>query len=161
MSSKKARVEELERTIRAASAQRTLYSGVLAALLGLHQTDLECLFIITLGDNVTPGRLAEATGLTTGAITGVVDRIEKAGYIERVRDPDDRRRLFLQPIRHRIEEIRAINRRAYADWMEELYGYSDAQLDMLLKFAHANHRAAVNATMALRSGSGGRDQAEE
>ena len=148
--SKEARIAELERKIRAASAQRTLYSGVLASKLGLNQTDLECLFIITLGQNVTPGQLAVETGLTTGAITGVVDRIQRAGYIERKRDPRDRRRWFLEPVPHRIEEIRAINRRAFASWTEELGRYSEAELDLLLDFSDRNYLAAVNATVALR-----------
>lgn len=145
------RVEDLERRIRAASAQRILYSGVLANRLGLHQTDLECLFIITLSEDVTPGRLARETGLTSGAITGVVDRIEKAGYIRRVRDPDDRRRWFLQPVQPRIDEIRAINLRATAPWLDELAAYSDAELDVLLDFAERYYQATVNATIALRS----------
>ncbi|MFC4669610.1 MarR family winged helix-turn-helix transcriptional regulator [Seohaeicola nanhaiensis] len=145
-----ARLERLDRTIRAASAQRTLYSGVLASKLGLHQTDLECLFIITLGEKVTPGRLAQETGLTSGAITGVVDRIERAGYIRRVRDTNDRRRLFLEPVADRIEEIRAINRRAFHSWMRELARYSERDLDVLLEFAEKNYLAAVNATIKLR-----------
>ena len=144
-------ISELERKIRAASAQRTLYSGVLASKLGLHQTDLECLFLITLGENVTPGRLATQTGLTSGAITGVVDRIERAGYIKRQRDPKDRRRLFLEPVFERIEEIRAINRRVNRPWLEELGRYSQAELDLLLDFADRNYHAAVQATIALRN----------
>lgn len=144
------RIAELERKIRAAGAQRTLYSGVLASKLGMHQTDLECLFVITLGQNVTPGQLAVATGLTTGAITGVVDRLQRAGYIKRRRDPHDRRRLFLEPVPHRIEQIRTINRRAFNPWMEELGRYSEAELDLLLDFSDRNYLAAVNATVALR-----------
>ena len=152
---KAARIAELERKIREASAQRTLYGGVLASKLGLHQTDLECLFIITLGQNVTPGQLAVETGLTTGAITGVVDRIQLAGYIKRRPDPRDRRRLFLEPVPDRIEEIRAINRRAYGPWLQELGRYSDSELDLLLDFSDRNHLAAVNATIALRAGENG------
>lgn len=148
--SKAERIGDLERKMRAANAQRTLYSGVLASKLGLHQTDLECLFIITLGQNVTPGQLAVETGLTTGAITGVVDRIERAGYIKRQRDPRDRRRLFLEPVLERIEEIRTINRCANAPWLKELDRYSEAELDVLLDFADRNYLAAVNATIALR-----------
>lgn len=152
--SKAERIAELERKIRAASAQRTLYSAVLANRLKMHQTDLECLFIITLGQNVTPGRLAVETGLTTGAITGVVDRLQRAGYIQRKRDPGDRRRLFLEPVPHRIEQIRTINRRAFNPWMEELGRYSDAELDLLLDFSDRNYLAAVNATVALREEQG-------
>jgi DNA-binding MarR family transcriptional regulator len=145
-----ARIEEIERKIRAANAQRTLYGGVLASKLGMHQTDLECLFIITLGDDVTPGQLARETGLTSGAITGVVDRIERAGYIRRERDTKDRRRVFLVPVRRRIEEIRSINRRANSAWMEELAGYSEKDLDVLLDFAERNYQAALRATISLR-----------
>jgi DNA-binding MarR family transcriptional regulator len=148
--SKAERIADLERKIRAASAQRTLYSSVLASKLRMHQTDLECLFVITLGQNVTPGQLAVETGLTTGAITGVVDRLQRAGYIKRRRDPRDRRRLFLEPVSHRIEQIRTINRRAFNPWMEELGRYSEAELDLLLDFSDRNYLAAVNATVALR-----------
>ncbi|WP_158970857.1 MarR family winged helix-turn-helix transcriptional regulator [Chachezhania sediminis] len=149
-SGKMARIELLERRIRAANAQRTLYGSVLAGKLAMHQTDLECLFIITLGTDVTPGQLAQETGLTSGAITGVIDRIERAGYIRRVRDTGDRRRVFLEPVWPRIEEIRAINRRANRAWLDELARYSDAELDVLLDFADRNYHAAINATVALR-----------
>jgi DNA-binding MarR family transcriptional regulator len=148
-------VAELERKIRAASAQRILYSGLLADRLGLSQTDLECLFIVTLGRDATPGRLASETGLTSGAITGVADRLENAGYIKRRRDPNDRRRVLLVPIEARIEEIREINNRAFAPWIEELARYSNAELDLLLDFAERNYQAAVNATIALSEANGG------
>lgn len=147
---KQAKVDLLERKIRAGSAQRTLYGSVLAGKLGLRHTDLECLFMITLSENVTPGHLVQATGLTSGAITGVVDRIERAGYIRRERDTNDRRRVFLVPIMERIEDIRAINRRTNAAWLEELGTYSEAELSFLLDFAERNYQAAVEATVALR-----------
>ena len=47
---------------------------------------------------MTAGRLAELTGLTTGAITGVVDRLEKAGFVRRERDESDRRKVFIVPV---------------------------------------------------------------
>lgn len=150
---KQARVELLERKFRAANAQRSLYGGVLAGKLGLHHTDLECLFMITLSENVTPGQLVQATGLTSGAITGVVDRIERAGYIKRERDTNDRRRVFLIPNMERVEEIRAINRRTNAAWLDELFTYSEEELNFLLEFADRNYEAAVNATVALRDDS--------
>ena len=147
---RRADIAKLEQMIRAGSAQRTLYSGVLAQRLGLRQTDLECLFIVTLGENVTPGELARETGLTTGAITGVVDRIEKAGYLVRRRDPNDRRRIILEPVMPRIKAIREINARAFQPWMDGLARYSDTELALLLDFAERNYEAAVNATVALR-----------
>jgi len=145
------RLALLDRTIRAAGAQRILYSAVLANKLGLRQIDLECLFIITLNDKVTPGRLADETGLTTGAITGVVDRLEKGKFIKRVRDSNDRRRIFLEPVAKRIAIIRAANRRMHELWERDLAQYSDDELEVLLDFANRNYRSAVDATIALRS----------
>jgi DNA-binding MarR family transcriptional regulator len=136
--------------MRAASAQRVLYSHALADRLSLRPTDLECLFIITLNDNVTPGRLASETGLTTGAITGVVDRIETAGYIRRERDPSDRRRIFLRPVRERIDEIRTVNRGMRDLLMAELEVYDDAELAFLIDFARRNYRSAVAATAQMK-----------
>ena len=52
---------------------------------------------------ITAGELAERTGLTTGAITGVIDRLEKAGFVRRVKDPDDRRRVIIEPLAERIK----------------------------------------------------------
>ncbi|MEQ9814630.1 MAG: MarR family transcriptional regulator [Azospirillaceae bacterium] len=144
----------LDRTMRAASAQRVLYSHALAQRLGLRQTDLECLFIITLNADVTPGRLAAETGLTTGAITGVVDRIERAGYVRRERDPADRRRIFLRPVSERIEGIRDVNRDMRELWMSELKRYDDAELAFLVEFARRNYRSAVEATARMQKSVG-------
>src|SRR5258708_23568286 len=79
MSTKTKRRRELEAALNAAmrdvSGQGVLYSQAVAGRLGMNSTDLECLDHISRGP-VTAGRLAQLTGLTTGAITGVIDRLE-------------------------------------------------------------------------------------
>lgn len=71
----------------------------IARRLGLNVTDLTCLgFLIeasTAGESLVAGDLAERARLTTGAVTGVLNRLEKAGYIRRAPDPDDRRRVVV------------------------------------------------------------------
>jgi DNA-binding MarR family transcriptional regulator len=62
--------------------------------LGVSATDRKCLDLISRGP-VTAGELARFTGLTTGAVTGIIDRLVKAGYAERVSDLDDRRRVLV------------------------------------------------------------------
>jgi len=71
----------------------------IAERLGINVTDLTCLgFILGAGEEaLTAGRLAEVAGLTTGAVTGVVNRLESAGYARRVSDPRDRRRVRIVP----------------------------------------------------------------
>ncbi|MGV1049254.1 MAG: MarR family winged helix-turn-helix transcriptional regulator [Solirubrobacterales bacterium] len=63
--------------------------------LGINRTDGRCMDIVQREGRMTAGRLAEEAGLTTGALTAVVDRLEKRGYLRRVADPEDRRRVLI------------------------------------------------------------------
>src|SRR3954468_24063564 len=81
--------------------QNGLYTDAAAAQLGLNRTDLDCLSFVHLGGAVTAGDLAETTGLTTGAITGVIDRLEKGGFVVRSADPHDRRRVIVTAVPER------------------------------------------------------------
>jgi DNA-binding MarR family transcriptional regulator len=139
----------LNEAMRKASAQGVLYSAMVADRLGLASSDLECLDIVTLSGPVTAGRLAEATGLTSGAITGVIDRLERAGLARRERDPDDRRKVLvraLPAVERRIAPLYAPMQRAGA---AALAPYSDRELDLLLGFLERAHRAALAATAEL------------
>lgn len=70
---------------------------------GLNPTDLGCLCLLLLDGPSPAGHLAEATGLTTGAVTGVIDRLEDSGFARRVVDPTDRRKVIVTPLVARIE----------------------------------------------------------
>lgn len=87
----------VEQAVREASALRALLAATLARRLGINPTDLECLDIIAARQGVSAGEVAELTGLTTGAITGVLDRLERRGLAERRRDVGDRRRIQIFP----------------------------------------------------------------
>ena len=152
MEKRAALVTLLDRTMRAAGAQRVLYSNALASRMGLRQVDLECLYIITLTEDATPGLLATRTGLTTGAITGVIDRIQRKGYIVRERDPTDRRRIFLRPVDSKIAEIRRLTRDLIDVWVGRLEEYSEEELSFLIAFAQRHYASAVEATARLQNG---------
>ena len=62
--------------------------------LGINRTDLQCLGVVTLRGPMTAGALAEACALTSGSVTAVLDRMERAGYLRRTSDPADRRRVL-------------------------------------------------------------------
>jgi DNA-binding MarR family transcriptional regulator len=83
------------------------YEEALADHLGMNVTDLRCLELVLREPGLTPGRLAELTGLTTGAVTGVVDRLELAGFLERRPDPADRRSVTIHPLAARAGELDA------------------------------------------------------
>jgi DNA-binding MarR family transcriptional regulator len=86
------------------SAATIMFHQTIADRLGLNVTDHKCVDILVQNGPVTAGALAERTGLTTGAITGVIDRLEKAGFARRVRDPRDRRRVLVEPIMKQVEK---------------------------------------------------------
>lgn len=92
--------EELVRLTQLLVAEGTKIVGAFAALHGLHHTDVEALTRVLVaqerGAPMTAGALAEELGLTSGAITAVVDRLERAGHVSRVRDAADRRKVLLQ-----------------------------------------------------------------
>src|ERR1700737_4646543 len=88
-------MEELEHAVRRSSAQGVIFGQTVAHRASISSSDLECLDFLNLEGRVTAGRLAEVTGLTAGAITGVVDRLEKAGLVRRERDENDRRQGYI------------------------------------------------------------------
>lgn len=141
---------ELEEAMRRSSAQGVLYGQTVANVAGIANSDLECMDILYLEGRVTAGRLAEVTGLTTGAITGVVDRLEKAGLVRRERDETDRRRVFIAVVPEQAMKIGQL----YVPMqqaMEKVFGgYSDEELRLLLRFATEGYKGVLAATEALK-----------
>lgn len=83
-----------------------LFHEAVAARLGMSAAEWKCLGLLSRDGPATAGRLAERSGFTTGAITGIVDRLEKAGYVRREPNPRDRRSVIIQPLRN--EEVRDV-----------------------------------------------------
>jgi DNA-binding MarR family transcriptional regulator len=94
----------LDRLLRDLSTETVLLHQAIADRLGLNPTDHKCLgLLVDAGRPVTPGELATLTGLTTGAVTGVVDRLEAAGFVRRTRDPEDRRKVGIEVVFERVK----------------------------------------------------------
>ena len=85
----------------------TAYDEALAARLGMNPTDLRCLELVAGEPGLAPGRLAELAGLTSGAITGVLDRLERQGDVTRRPDPADRRRIAVHPVKRHLAVLSA------------------------------------------------------
>ncbi|MCW2902773.1 MAG: transcriptional regulator TrmB [Streptosporangiaceae bacterium] len=75
-----------------------LHNQAVSARVGLGASDAQFLNLLALNGPMTPGQLATVTGLTTGSVTGVLDRLERAGYTRRERDPHDRRRVLVTSV---------------------------------------------------------------
>lgn len=148
-------LDALERGMRRASSQGVLFSQAVAERLGMNSTDLECLGFLLEEGAMTAGALAELTGLTTGAITAVVDRLEKAGYARREKDPNDRRRVIVQPIAEKSEREVVPLFASLAGSVADLCArYTDEQLAVILDYLNRAVAVAQAETAKLRESEG-------
>ena len=129
------------RDLMAASTELALASVALtsagAAMIGMHPTDMFCLWHATesaASTPVTSGQLAELTGLTSGAITGVIDRLEAAGFLRRERDTQDRRKLLLVPVPEKVGEMYALYTPLHETFRSAEAAYTPEMQAVILEF---------------------------
>ena len=127
-------LNRLDETLRKVGAQSVLMSDTVGRLVGLNSTDLECLDLLYLSGATTAGRLAAHTGLTTGATTAVIDRLEQAGFVRRMRDPHDRRRVLVEARPGSIRYIEPLYRRLAATTAQLNASYDDRQLAVVVDY---------------------------
>ncbi|WP_242903341.1 MarR family winged helix-turn-helix transcriptional regulator [Actinomadura terrae] len=114
-----------------------------ASKAGMNVTDAQCVNALSLDGPQTPGQLAQLMGITTGgAITAVIDRLEKAGYVRRTRDPDDRRRVIVELVEENLARFGRYFAPIGRHFQERLEGFTDEQIAFLLAWMRDN-----NATM--------------
>ncbi|QBD81541.1 MarR family transcriptional regulator [Ktedonosporobacter rubrisoli] len=129
-------LRELQLSLQRSSSSSVLFGQLLARKLDIYSTDLECLgFLLLRAEGVAAGDLAALTGLTTGAITGVIDRLEMAGFVRRDRDSKDRRKVLVRPDLAKIEQEIAPHYQSMLHTFDEIFeGYSNEELAILLRF---------------------------
>jgi DNA-binding MarR family transcriptional regulator len=139
--------------LRDLSTAAIMLHQAVADRLGLNVTDHKCAGILCRSGPLSAGELAEQTGLTTGAITGVIDRLEKAGFVRRARDPNDRRRVIVEPFPERIErEIGPLFASLSGRVAELCAGYTVQELDFILDFTTRASQVSYEETRKLREG---------
>ncbi|MFI7598972.1 MarR family winged helix-turn-helix transcriptional regulator [Actinoplanes sp. NPDC049681] len=124
-------VESTKRVI----ASAVLFSHQVAERLKLGPSDAQFMTLLDVHGPLTPGRLAELTGLKTGTVTGVLDRLERAGFVRRDRDPHDRRKVIVSLEPAQIAKLVAPHYQGQANRMiTVLARYDDAQLALIADF---------------------------
>jgi DNA-binding MarR family transcriptional regulator len=109
-----------------------MLNHAVAERLGLDPTAWECLTLLFEHGPVTAGRLAELTGLTTGAVTGLVDRLESAGYVRRERDPNDRRRVIVTLVPSALAGVMPLFEPMLVEMHASHARYSDEEMTAIL-----------------------------
>ena len=132
--SRAALLQELDTTIRKIGAQSVLISQTVADRVGLNPTDLECLDLLYMAGPTTAGTLAVHTGLTTGAMTVVLDRLERAGFVRRRRDARDRRRVLVETLPSSVELIQPFYTRLAAEMGRLHTEYNNQQLALVMNY---------------------------
>ena len=121
--------------IRKTGSLMQLMNQAAADRIGINATDLNCLNILSFSGQMTAGELARATGLTTASITGVVDRLEEAGYVRRDRDPRDRRRVVIRLVLETaLRDVASVFLPMMRDWQQMAARYSDDELRLIVGF---------------------------
>src|SRR6202171_2003739 len=136
-------MQELEHAVRRSSALGVIFGQTVASRAGISSSDLECLDFLNLEGRVTAGRLAEVTGLTTGAITGVVDRLEKAGLVRRERDDHDRRKVFIATVPENVAKVGRFYEHMRLMILTGWETLSDADLRLLLRVLAPGYQEVV------------------
>lgn len=124
-------LSDLARSAQRAATDGILFHQAVADRLGLHVSDLRCLTILLDAGSLLAGEIGERTGLTTGAVTRMVDRLERAGYVRREPDPADRRRVIVSPVAERMATIAPLYAGMAQAWATAMSGYDDEQLTVI------------------------------
>ena len=149
-------VGKVEREMRQFHGLGASFFRAAASRVGLTVTDMEVIDILESNGLMTAGQLADITGLTTGAITGMINRLEEAGFVQRERDPNDARRVIVRlvPGNDKMHEISAIFDSLGEGWDEIASHYGDEQMAFLLEFLKRSNAISREEIFRLREGSG-------
>lgn len=143
---------QLVAAFRAHSLESELFLHAVADRLDMTTADFVCLTLLLLEGPCTAGRLAERTGLSTGAITGVVDRLSGQGRVRRQVDPVDRRRVVVEPVRERARDLSDVLGPMVADARLLHERFRPDELQVVLRFVGEARQMLARHTASLRSG---------
>jgi DNA-binding MarR family transcriptional regulator len=140
---KNALIDELVHEFRVSGNQDSAFDNLAAERLGLNQTDLHCINIIENAGGIGAGELAKQAGLTTGAVTGVIDRLERAGYARRA-PGEDRRRVKVEVTPEWYGRAAKIWGPLRADWGSKLgKRFTAEELEQAIEFLTATNELSA------------------
>jgi DNA-binding MarR family transcriptional regulator len=129
---RKRSIEELATALSALVSASDAFDEALGKVLGLNPTDVRCVDLLDKHGTITAGALADLAGLSTGAVTFLLDRLERAGFVSRVRDLDDRRRVLVELVPLARRQISELHKGLFEAWWASAKQFSGSDLRRMI-----------------------------
>src|SRR5215218_8941233 len=142
-------IRAIKGSLRDLRVQLSLLNHRVGANLDLKDVDLDCLELIARHGPLTPSSLARRAGLHPATMTGILDRLERGGWVTRERDPSDRRAVVVRALRDRNGELLRLYSGMNASMDEICAGYGESELELLADFLRRTAKAGGRATDEL------------
>jgi DNA-binding MarR family transcriptional regulator len=139
----------IKQSLRALSIQLSLLNHQVGAQAGLNDVDLDCLDLVARHGPLSPSALAERSALHPATMTGILDRLERGGWVARERDPSDRRAVVVRALRGRTAELARLYSGMNSSMSEICARYGDSELEVLADFLRRTVDAGRAATDKL------------
>jgi DNA-binding MarR family transcriptional regulator len=149
-------IAELDRENRRAGSLGGMHAKAIAGRAGINGTDFECLDVLDWTGPIPAGELARRLGITSGAVTGVIDRLERGGWVHRLADASDRRRVIVElvpPSEKEADHYRQMLE-VFAPLQQEIGEvidrFDDDQLATIVEYMRAANEAIERSIARLR-----------
>ena len=131
-------LQELSQVGREHSDATVLFHATMASLLDLHPTDYKALSMVERLGAMSAGEIAQHSGLAAASVTNLIDRLERKGFVRRVPDPQDRRRVMVEPVIDRVMAARGLFASTQRSLTQLYKHYSDQDLAVIVDFLKRN-----------------------
>ena len=146
-------IRQLSEAVQRQGNLTVLMTHAIAECVDLSATEFETLDVLGNSGPMTAGQLAKLVGLSTGGVTGMIDRLEKAGFVRRTADPLDRRKVIVEVVHNEatLNKIRRLYQPLATGFSELVDRYTDAELATVLDFCNRSCELAETFRAQLKS----------